>query len=537
MDLCLWGSGRWGPRLSWAGGTLTWGPAPCPLGPRPLPDPGALAAGEVAPESWCRHCSGGSLASTPPTAASGQDPTLCTEASSPTPDPHSLSSAHGRAQPPTQRGGRRDTGRWAAPPAGPVPPPTEPVVLTVAPLPSRPPSGPINSFGSLHLPPVSVSQPFGSPQVRGPRRLRANIRGRGPAGSGHVSGSCHDEEAGRAPCTEGSGLRGPAAHTRHVPVHTGRHTCTHACAHACTPHTHKHVCAYTCSAHVGPHPASTSTRTCANTHKSKGICTWAHVGRSAHTHMDSHSHRHTGTRVLMQRTHAHTQETALSGGSGSSWARGAALTVCTAQAAPEPSCAPTPLSDTVTAPLTQGGLGGKQSAASRGLEKTLVLASAWPLPAVARSPHSRRGCGPGPDQPQAFSPRQAGRPAWRTPARVPASGASSLLPHPRTRAGMRGRRRGRPLPGQSACRASCSRSPCWLPDATLPVSPCHWLCPAAPNPACGPTAFVHGWHSSLVPRCGPHSTCWGWKSTTHLTLNAPATTRLAGGLDVAPKTS
>lgn len=168
----------------------------------------------------------------------------------------------------------------------------------------------------------------------------------------------------------------------------------------------------------------------------------------------------------------------------------------------------TPPSDAATAPLTQVGLGSRQSDASQGLEKTLVLASTWSLPTTARSPHGRRVSGPGPDQLQAFSPRQEGRPAWWTPARVPASGMSSLLPHPQTRAGVRGRRRGRALPGRSACQALCSRPPRWLLDATLPASPCHWLCPAAPNPACGPTAFVHGWHSSLVPKCGPHSTCW-----------------------------
>lgn len=211
-----------------------------------------------------------------------------------------------------------------APPAGP-----EPAVLTVAPLPSRPPSGPINSFGSCHLPPVSVSQPFGSPQVREPRRLRANIRGRGSEGSGHASGSCHDKEAGRAPCT-----KGPAAHTRHVPVHTGRHTCTHACAHAGTPHTHEHVCAYTCSAHVGPHPAST--RTCANTCKGKGVCTRAHcAGLQPRTHTGSH--RHTCAHAAHTRTR--TGDSTEWGG-GSSWAHRAAFTICTARAAPEPSTHP-----------------------------------------------------------------------------------------------------------------------------------------------------------------------------------------------------
>lgn len=99
-------------------------------GPRPLPDPGALAAGEVALGRRRRAPHRQNLASTPPAAPRGQrkEPTL-----DPTLRPHPLSTTGPSPQPE-----RRAPWCREGVPAGPAAP--EPAALAAALLPPHPPS-------------------------------------------------------------------------------------------------------------------------------------------------------------------------------------------------------------------------------------------------------------------------------------------------------------------------------------------------------------------------------------------------------------
>lgn len=142
--------------------------------------------------------------------------------------------------------------------------------------------------------------------------------------------------------------------------------------------THMSMCAPTHAVHTWVRTLQAHARV--QTHAKARAYARGHTcaGLQPRTHTDSHSH--TGTRVLMQRTHAHAQETALSGGGGSSWAHRAALTICTARAAPEPSMHP---------PLRQTRRQHPSRRAGWGVDKVLphrAWRRRWSCPAPGHSP-------------------------------------------------------------------------------------------------------------------------------------------------------
>lgn len=133
------------------------------------------------------------------------------------------------------------------------------------------------------------------------------------AGSGTQQGAASGGRC-RADCAEGTGHARCVCPHLHTRVHTQaaltlKHVCTYSGA---TPCTHKH------------------THTRADT-QTRGTCVWARVRRCASTHThtrgltlrDVKAHvptHHSGVRTL-----THTQERALSGGSGRGWAHRAPI--------------------------------------------------------------------------------------------------------------------------------------------------------------------------------------------------------------------
>lgn len=214
------------------GGPSSAGQGPRTWGPRPLPDPGALAAGEVALERRHQAPHRQNLASTPPAAPRGQrsprwtppcGPTLCPP-QSPAPSPRRTSWCREGAPgwPCSPRAGGPGCSPLASPP-------------TIRHIKSFDPSSCL-----LFLCP--------SPQilqVRAPRRPRAHTEvcphtQERWAGSGTQQGAASRRRC-RAYCSKGTG------HTRHV-----------------RPHLHTRV------------------------HTHADTCPWAHMRRSASTHTCTH---------------------------------------------------------------------------------------------------------------------------------------------------------------------------------------------------------------------------------------------------------
>ncbi|XP_029069362.1 uncharacterized protein LOC114890626 [Monodon monoceros] len=299
--------------------------------------------------------------------------------------------------------------------------------------------------------------------------------------------------------------------------------CPHqTCAH---PHrqAHMHTCMCTCrhSSHTGA---------CVRLHMqcTRGSAPCKHKHTHVCKHMQKQGHMHVGTRVRVcshahtrihththRHTCAHAAHTRTRTGDSTEWWWREQLGAQSrprhlhGSGSPRALHASTPPSDAATAPLTQGGLGSRQSDASQGLEKTLVLASTWSLPATARSPRGRPGSGPGPDQPQAFSPRQEGRPVWRTPARVPASGILPASP-PADQGGGAGSAP-RPCPPWPVCVSGVMLSPPSLaPGRHAAGFPLSLVVPCSPQPSL--------WPNSICPRLAFLSCPQMWTSFHMLAL-------------------